>query len=142
MSEGSARTVLWVDGWSALRPKVLVRTLYSSERGIDAASEPLANVRKRRAFEPGAAVFARCKSRMVKVKHLHLVDLYPVSLSRVLPTSSDIPRDSAHVVFRADHRGNRLLIPAVLLIEALFLYSSAATRQITVPGVRTSTSGI
>jgi hypothetical protein len=71
---------------------------------------------------------------MLKVKHLSLVDLYPVPLSRVFPASFGILRNSSHVVFRAESRGHRLLIPAVLLIEALFLYSSAATRQITVPG--------
>jgi hypothetical protein len=126
--------VLWVDGWAALRPKVLVRTLYWSDGGAEAVGEPLACVRKRRAFEPGAAAFASYNTRCLRVRHLPLGEIYPVSLSRVFPPSFGVLRNSTHVVFRADHRGHRLLIPAVLLIEALFLYSSAATRQITVPG--------
>lgn len=134
MKANAPSTVLWVDGWAALRPKALVRTLYWRDGAVEAVGEPLACVRKRRAFEPGAAVFASYSSRSLKVQHLPLGELYPVSLSRVFPVALGTLRKSAHVVFRADHDGNRLLIPAVLLIEALFLYSSAATRQITVPG--------
>jgi hypothetical protein len=126
--------VLWVDGWAALRPKAQVRTLYWSDVGAEAVGEPLACVCKRRAFEPGAAVFASYSSSSLKVRHIPLGEMYPVSLSRVFPASFGLLRNSTHVVFRADYRGHRLLIPAVLLIEALFLYSSAATRQITVPG--------
>jgi hypothetical protein len=130
----SRRTVLWLDGWAATRPKALVRTLYWAEGSVETVNEPLASVRKRRAFEPSTAIFASYSSRSLKLRRLPLGDLYPVSLSRVLPASFGTLRDSGHVVFRADHRGSRLLIPAVLLIEALFLYSSSVTRQITVPG--------
>jgi hypothetical protein len=126
--------VLWVDGWAATRPKALVRTVYWAEGSVETVSEPLASVRKRRAFEPSAAIFASYCSRSLKIRRLPLGDLYPVSLSRVLPASFGTLRDSGHVVFRADCRGDRFLIPAVLLIEALFLYSSSSTRQITVPG--------
>lgn len=134
MKTDSQRSVLWVDGWAATRPKALVRTMYWAEGSVETVNEPLASVRKRRAFEPSAAPFASYNSRSLKVRHLALCTLYPVSLPRVFPASFGTLRNSGHVVFRADHRGHRLLIPAVLLIEALFLYSSPATRQITVPG--------
>lgn len=136
MSVAHLESIIWVDGWSALRPQALVRTLFEGEQGPEVVNEPLSRVRNRRAFEPSVAGYRGFPTRSVSIKHLELKDLYVSKpLCDELPRSFTQVRDLARQdIFAGTQNNQKFLIPAVLLIEALWLWSARATTQIMVPG--------
>lgn len=136
MNKETAPSIVWVDGWDALRPVARVRTLYDDGRTLRVRNEPLSTVIRRRAFEPSAAPFRGLSTRSVRIANLDLREVYPVQLkpSALPPAVARSVCSSRHDILLASQNGLRLLIPAILLVEAIWLWSAAAAAQVLVPG--------
>lgn len=127
-------TLVWVDGVDSTCTPPELRCLSQGRDGLSQVRCPMNAVRRRRAFEPSHALFNALPSRSVRF-HVDLADLRVAGrLGTMLPKSLARLRATAHRLFIAEDSNPPLLIPAVLLIEALWMWSERAARQLMIPG--------
>lgn len=131
-----AAPLVWVDRWGTLQPTPYLRALHGAGRASDAVDEPLSTVIRRRAFEPSSGPYRGLPGCSVEIHHLDLQDVFATKLNRrsLPPPLARLICSSRHDIFLATERGMTFLIPAILLIETLWLWSARAAAHLMVPG--------
>jgi len=125
--------LVWVDGVDSTCTPPLLRCLSRGEKGLSQVLCPFGDIRKRRALEPSDRLFSALPTRSVKF-NIDLAELRVAGrLDSWLPESLARLRETSHRIFAANESSPRLLIPAILLIEAIWLWSERAARQLMVP---------
>lgn len=125
----------WIAGWHCLQPTPLLRTLEISGCTVVTGAAPLRPAAQLRCFEPGAPVFERFPSDNRQFKDIRIE-----RLDRLIEPGDVFPRVLAplqratHDIFVIHSAGQKLLIPAILLIHLLWLWSPRAAPKLVVPG--------
>lgn len=124
---------VWVLGFRPERTPPTLRVLEESEKGFIGRECTLGSIVKRRAFEPSASLFADFPTRSFRLD-VDLQLLEPVvALKDVFPRRLARLHTSSHQIFIARVQDS-VILPAILLIEALWLWSSRAAERLLVPG--------
>jgi hypothetical protein len=120
-------------GFRPERTPPTLRVLEEDDDGFKERECPLGNNVKQRAFEPASSLFAGFSSRDFRLD-VDLGSLEPaIAVKDVLPRRLARLHPSRHQLFIA--RGeDTIILPAILLIEALWLWSSRAIDHLLVPG--------
>ena len=88
-----------------------------------------------RCFEPGAPIFARFPSNNLQFKDLQIERLDRlIDPGDVFPRTLAPFRRVAHDIFVVSSAGQKLLIPAILLIHLLWLWSPRAALKLALRG--------
>jgi hypothetical protein len=132
-SEG--KQFLWVDGWSGRGAGRSLDVIYQVGRKWVTERRPLSWARVGATGAPNAQAFGRLPSANRQ--------LGPVALGRlsrlvepgdVFPRSLDALKGTRHDVFAFQQGESRIFMPALLLIQALWLWSERAAAALIVPG--------
>lgn len=125
----------WIAGWHCLQPRPLLKTLEITGSTVVTSTTPLRPAAQLRCFEPGAPIFERFPSDNLQFK-----DVPIERLDRLIEPADAFPRalapfrQAAHDIFVVHSAGHKLLIPSILLIHLLWLWSPRAALKIAIPG--------
>ena len=125
----------WIAGWHCLQPTPLLKTLEIAGGTVVAGTTPLRPAAQLRCFEPGAPIFARFPSNNLQFKDIQIERLDRlIDPGDVFPRTLAPLRRVAHDIFVVYSAGQKLLIPAILLIHLLWLWSPRAALKLATPG--------
>ena len=126
---------MWVNGWLRTSRGFELQVLKRQGSSWGSEIQPLHWATSGRVLEPSSEPYARYPSSNIYLKETSLTLIHRLLVpGEVFPRLFDPACRTGHDIFAVEQDGLRILIPALLLIRLLWLWSARAASALLMPG--------